>query len=94
MGSQRSRDPLNPVMTAVSHSARDQVENNKEQIQEENRNSLAVAPNIYLYSLSKKKKSISYVGAKKFPSGTYFHGIMLIQLHFHPESKMLVMTLR
>ena len=84
-------------MTAVSHSARDQVENNKEQIQEENRNSLAVAPKIYLYYFlkkKKKKKSISYVGAKKFPSDMYFHGIMLIQLHFHPESKMLVMTLR
>ena len=75
MGSQRSRDPLNPVMTAVSHSARDQVENNKEQIQEENRSSLAVAPNIYLYSLSKKKKkAFLMLGQKNFHQARIFMG--------------------
>ena len=67
MGSQRARGSLNPVMTTVSHSAQDQVENNKEQIQEENRNSLAVAPNIYCYSLNKrKKKAFLMLGQKNF----------------------------
>lgn len=41
-------------MTVAPDPAQDKVEKSKEQIQEGNKYSLAVAPNTYHYSLSKK----------------------------------------